>query len=286
MIYAVNNLRFFVCLFCFSFSVDKESKSDFYNKILMIGAPAAGALLVLIILIAVFVSTRRRSRKARLQNGEFPLVSTDSRQQRRTREAVTRGAFSIRYEPPAPHFQGEDSMTQGLLQSDQPAQVNGSLPRAVAEDAPLLAASSPEKCKLSVDLNTEHKKLAESRSSGLYDSIGSLKGAGSKNEAKSDGGERYVTHGQMAATCDKAPLSAAAKIPRHECNGAAAKATPQGNIYENLSDSEHLYDTLNLEGKEDPVDPVTDPVYENTRVLPSPQENTGSKDGEYERIPI
>ena len=269
------------CIYFLPFSADKESKSRSLNEILLIGAPVAGGLLLLIILIAVFVSSRRRSRKRRLQNGEIPL------QQDRSRGAVTRGAFSIRYEPPPAHFDfTEDSMTEGLLQpSDEPVRVtilihepNG----AVAEDAPLVRNGYLEKCKLSVDLNTEGSKLVDGQ---LYESIGSLGGAGCKTAANNDSGERYVTYDQMAVTRDKAPLEPRAKTPPQECNhfercnGARAKAiTPQGKIYENVQDSEHVYETLGLEGAEDPV-------YENTRVVPSPQENNRGEEAGYEPIP-
>ena len=266
-------------MYFLSFSGDKESKAGFLNKVLTIGVPAAGGLLLLIILIAVFVSIRKRSRRRKQQNGEISLESINSRSQRGSRDAVTRGAFSIRYAPPE-----NDSMTQGLLEpSEEPVQVkvvphgpNGRLPRqAMAEDAPLLGATCPEKCKLSVDLNAGQSKFTE----GLYETIASPGGAGCKNAEKNDGAERYVTHDQMAVTCDGARSAPTAQTSLHQCNGAVAGATQQGNIYENLKDPEHLYDILSLEDK-------NGPVYENTKVFPSLPEENGGKDEGYEPIPL
>ena len=267
-------------MYFLSFSGDKESKPGFLNKILTIGVPAVGGLLLLIILIAIFVSSRKRSRRRKRQNGEIPLETDSPRRQRNSRDAVTRGAFSIRYAPP-----GDDSLTQGLLEpSDEPVGVrivlhgpNGTLLReeAVSEDASLLGASCPEKCKLSVDLNTSQNKLTE----GLYETIGSPGGAGCKTTEKNDGGERYVTHDQMGVTRDGAPSAPTAQTSPHQCNGTVAGATQQGTIYENLKDAEHLYDTLSLEGK-------NGPVYENTRGFPSLPENDRGKDEGYEPIPL
>lgn len=267
-------------MYFMSFSGDKESNPGFLNKIVIIGVSAAGGLLLLIILIAVFVSSRKRSRRRKLQHGEIPLETDNSRRRRSSRDAVTRGAFSIRYAPP-----GDDSMTQGLLEpSDEPVRVrivlhgpNDTLLReeAVSEDASLSGASCPEKCKLAVDLNTDKSKLTE----GLYESIGSLGGAGCETAEKNDDGERYVTHDQMAVTCDGALSAPTAQTSPHQCNGAVAGATQQGTIYENLEDAEHLYDTLSLEGK-------NGPVYENNRVFPSLPESNRGKDEGYEPIPL
>ena len=170
-------------------------------------------------------------------------------------------------------------MTERLLSDEtDPVPVvvhepNGSLPRT----------DYPE--KLSVDLNTEQRKLAESRTSKLYDSIGSLDKEGCKDAAERNTGERYVTQDQMAASRGKCPLALPDQTPCREngqferSNGVETNATSQGNIYENMQNSEHLYETLGLEGKEDPL-------YENTTVLANPRESNHGKEEGYEPIPF
>ena len=255
-----------------SFPADEESPPGITDKLLTIGAPAVGVLILLIILGAVVVFSRKRSRKRRRQNGEIPLEPVNLQRHGRSRDAVTRGASSVRYAPP-----GDDSMTQGLLQSLE--HNNDSLPKGMAENAPLLGATCPEKCKLSVDLNMAKSELEQGRAEGLYESIGSLKGAGCENIEKNDNGDRYVTHNQMGVKHDKAPWAPASQTSPQQCNGAVARENPQGKIYENLPRSEHLYDTLSSDDQDGPV-------YENTRVSPSPSANKTHKDGDYEPLPI
>lgn len=269
---------------CWSFSADEAPKENSLKKILIIGAPVACAFLLLIIVI-VFIG-RSRKRKQFHQNGEV----TKSKRRKRSKDAVTRGAFSVRYEAPSGNTTlGSDSMTDGLLHAtdelDQPAIViqepNDSLPRAEAGDAPLLAAGNSDKYDhLRVDLSREQKQLEEGRASGLYESIGSLGKAGGSNEAKSDEGksdeeERYVTLEQMDATREKAQPQA-----QTDCNNpnghyqtprAAAEEdhykTPKTIIakdvpdYQNLVGEDNVYETLGLKDAEDPV-------YENTIALP------------------
>lgn len=253
------------------------------KKILIIGAPVAGAFLMLII-VTVFIG-RSRKRKQLNQNGEI----TKSKRRKRSKDAVTRGAFSVRYEAPSGNTTlGSDSMTEGLLhaadESDQPAIViqepNDSLPRAVAEDAPLLAVGNSDKYDhLRVDLSREQKQLEEGRASGLYESIGSLGKAGGSNEAKPDEGksdeeERYVTLEQMDATRDKAQPQAQTDCStpngHYQTPRAAAEdhyKTPKTIIakdvpdYQNLVSEDNVYETLGLKDPEDPV-------YENTIASP------------------
>lgn len=282
--------------FFWLFSADEESKENL-NKIMMIGAPAGGALLVIIILIIVFVSSIRRSRKRKQiqQNGEIPLKMIKSSRRRRSKDVVTRGASSVRYAPPsAQSTLSEDSMTEGLLQigdePDQPVIVvqppNGSLPRTEVEDAPLLAAGYSEKCDhLRVDLSANETTLAEEGASGVYDSIGSLLRAGCSkeakpNEGKSDDEERYVTQEQIDATRDNAQAQAAPNEDHYKRpKGGVVKNVPHGNTYENLPDTDHLYESLGLKDPEDPV-------YENTRALPSSDHENIDRGREYEPIPI
>lgn len=278
------------------------------NKILIIGAPAAGGLLLLILLIFLFVLTIRRSRRRKrlLQDGEIPLeIIKSKRKRKRSKDMVTRGAYSVTYEPPSgPSTLTGDSMTVGLLQSadepdepDQPVivvqQPNGTLPRTEADDAPLLATGHSDKDDhLRVDLSTGQSKLEEGRASGLYESIGSLGKAdcsdAAKAEGKSDHDERYVTQEQVNATRDKAQVQTAPgeghyKTPKAEPHykrpkAKVAKDVPNGNVYENLPDEDRLYEILGMSHPEDPL-------YENTRATSSNQENVDG-DGEYEPIPI
>ena len=217
---------------------------------------------------------------------------------------VTRGAFTVRYEPPSEQSTlGGDSMTEGLLpaanEPDQPVilvqQPNGSLPRAETDDVPLLATGYSHKCdRLRVDMNSEQSKLDEGRSSGLYDSIGSLrKIACSPDGGKSDDEERYVTQDQINATRELNSQAQAAsneghyKTPREVAKDVhykrprgEAKDVPSGNTYANMNvlDPGNMYDTLGLKDPEEPV-------YENTKAVPSSEEYT-NMEGEYEPIPI
>ena len=248
------------------------------KKILLIGVPVACAFLVLIILI-VFIG-RSRKRKQLHQNGEV----TKSKRRKRSKDVVTRGAFSVRYETPSGNTTlGSDSMTEGLLQTadepDQPVivvqEANGSLPRAEAEDVPLITAGDSDKCDhLRVDLSAEQKQLEEGRASGLYESIGSLGKAGCSNETRRDDGksddeERYVTQEQIDATRDKASSQTQAdyktpnghyKTPKAEVHYKTPKTRVAKDVpdYENVADKEHVYETLGLKHP-------GDPVYENTR---------------------
>ena len=214
---------------------------------------------MLVLLLAVFVLYRRRSRRKFLQDGG--IVPRDINPP----DTVTRGTFSVRYVP-----SDDTSMTQALL--DQPVEPHRSLPRQMVEDSTLLGATSPEKCKLSVDLSTGQGKLAEGRDEGLYDSIGD---AACKNPRED---ERYITRGKMGLTSDKAPLEASVVTKEPLCNGAVpAEFNRQGDIYEKMQNSTHVYDTVYPRGK-------NDPVYENTKVAPSPGEvNRGKEDG-YEAL--
>ena len=269
---AENNL-----FICWSFSADEAPKESSLKKILIIGVPVACAFLVLIILI-VFIG-RSRKRKQLHQNGE----ATKSKRRKRSKDTVTRGAFSVRYEPPSGITTlGSDSMTEGLLQTadeqDQPVIViqepNGSLPRAEAEDVPLITAGSSDKYDhLRVGLSAEQKQLEEGRASGLYESIGSLGKAGCSSEAKPDDGksddeERYVTQEQIDATRDNAQSRAQAdytpnghyKTPKAEVHYKTPKRMVAEDVpdYQNVVENENVYETL---GSKDPEDPV----YENTR---------------------
>ncbi|KAL9973847.1 hypothetical protein ACROYT_G020353 [Oculina patagonica] len=283
---------------------DGGSKENFLNKIMMIGAPAAGGLLLLIILIIVFVLSVRRSRRRKQlqQNGEIPMqIMKAKRKRKRSKDVVTRGANSVTYEPPSGHSTlTRDSLTVGLLQTvdepDQPViivqQPNGTLPRTEADDAPLLATGCSDKYDhLRVDLSGGQSKLEDGRASGLYDSIGSFgingcSDAAKAADGKSDDEERYVTQEQIDATRDKAQVQAAPqeghyKRPKPEPHYKRPKAdrevandVPNENTYENLPDTDHLYEDLGLKSSEDPV-------YENTRAFSGNQENV-DRDGEYE----
>lgn len=240
-------------------AVHQKSESGSLHKIVTIGTPVAGVILVLVLLLAVFVLYRRRSRRKFLQDGG--IVPRDINPP----DTVTRGTFSVRYVP-----SDDTSMTQALL--DQPVEPHRSLQRQMVEDSTLLGATCPEKCKLSVDLSTGQGKLAEGRDEGLYDSIGD---AACKNQRED---ERYITRGKMGLTSDKAPLEASVVTKEPLCNGAVpAEFNRQGDIYEKMQNSTHVYDTVYPRGK-------NDPVYENTKVAPSPGEvNRGKEDG-YEAL--
>lgn len=255
----------------------------------------------MLIILIVFIG-RSRKRKQLQQNGEIPLkIMKPKRQRKRSKDVVTRGAFSVRYEAPSGNSTlGGDSMTEGLLQTadepDQPVivvqEANGSLPRAEAEDVPSLTAGNSNRCDhLRVGLSAEQKQLEEGRASGLYESIGSLGKAGSSNEAKpdeakSDDEERYVTQEQIDATRDKAQSLAQAdyktpnghyKTPKAEVHYKTPKTEVAKDVpdYQNLVDKEHLYETLGLKDPEDPV-------YENARALP----DNADRGGENESSPI
>lgn len=255
----------------------------------------------MLIILIVFIG-RSRKRKQLQQNGEIPLkITKPKRQRKRSKDVVTRGAFSVRYEAPSGNSTlGGDSMTEGLLQTadepDQPVivvqEANGSLPRAEAEDVPSLTAGNSNRCDhLRVGLSAEQKQLEEGRASGLYESIESLGKAGSSNEAKpdeakSDDEERYVTQEQIDATRDKAQSLAQAdyktpnghyKTPKAEVHYKTPKTEVAKDVpdYQNLVDKEHLYETLGLKDPEDPV-------YENARALP----DNADRGGENESSPI
>ena len=238
------------------------------------------------------------------QNGEIPMnIIKPKRRRKRSKDVVTRGAYSVTYEPPSGNSTlAGDSMTVDLLETadepDQPViivqQPNGTLPRTEAEDAPLLAAGDSDKYDhLRVDLSAQQGKLEEDRGSGLYDSIGSLKKAGcsdaekAADAGKSDDEERYVTQEQIDATRDKTQAQAAPhdghyKRPKAEPHYKRPKAevandVPHGNTYENLPNTDHLYDALGVKNPEDPV-------YENTRASSSNRDNA-DRSGGYEPIP-
>lgn len=264
-----------------SFSAHEATKENPFKKIVMIGVPTACAFLFLILLIVLI--GRSRKRKQSYQNSEV----TKSKRGKRSKDVVTRGAFSVRYEPPSGNTTlGSDSMTEGLLHTaDEPDQAvivvqeaNGSLPRAGAEDVPLITAGDSDKCDhLRVDLSAEQKRLEEGRASGLYESIGSLGKAGCSNETRSDDGksddeERYVTQEQIDATRDAAQSQAQAdykipnghyKTPKTEVHYKTPKTRVPKDVpeYENLENKEHVYETLGLKNPEDPV-------YENTTASP------------------
>ena len=265
-----------------SFSAHEVTKENPLKKFFMIGVPAACAFLLLIISIVFIV--RSRKRKQLYQNG----VVTKSKRRKRSKDVVTRGVFSVRYEPPSGNTTLDSvSMTEGLLQTanepDQPVivvqEANGSLPRGVAEDVPLITTGNSDKCDhLRVDLSAEQRQLEEGRASGLYESIGSLGKAGCSNETKLDDGnsdddERYVTQEQIDATRDTAQSQAQAdyktpnghyKSPKTEVHYKTPKTRVAKNVpdYENLKDKEHVYETLGqLKNPEDPV-------YENARASP------------------
>ena len=255
----------------------------------MIGLPVACASLFLIILI-VFIGCSRK-RKQLHQNGEIKK----SKGRRRSKDVVTRGTFSVRYEPPSGNTTlGSDSMTEGLLQTadeqDQPVivvqEANGSLPRADAEDVPLIAAGNSDNCDhLRVDLNAGQKQLEDGRASGLYESIGSLGKAGCSNETRPDDGknddeERYVTQEQIDATRDHAQSQAQAdyktpnghyKTPKAEVHYKTPKTRAAKDVpdYQNLADKKHVYETLGVRNPEDPV-------YENTRDEDRGEQNDSS----------
>ena len=248
------------------------------NKILIIGAPVGGAILLVIIFVIVFTLTRKRSRKRRqlLQNGAKP---------RRSRNMVTRGAYSVRYESPsAASTLGGDSMTEGLLptadEPDQPEilveQPNGTVPSTDTENVPLVASGYSEKCDpLRVDLNSEQSKLDDGASAGLYDSIGSLTKIGcAPNGGKSDDEDRYVTQDQInaarQATREESQSQAQAspdeghyKIPKEVAMEDFYKRPKDvlngSNTYVNMNglQTENLYETVGPKRPEEPV-------YENT----------------------
>ena len=246
------------------------------NKILIIGAPVGGAILLVIIFVIVFSLARKRSRKRRqlLQNGAKP---------RRSRDMVTRGAYSVRYESPsAASTLGGDSMTEGLLSTsdepDQPEilveQPNRTVPSTDTENVPLVASGYSEKCDpLRVDLNSEQSKLDDGASAGLYDSIGSLTKIGcAPNGGKSDDEDRYVTQDQInaarQATCEKSQAQASPdeghyKIPKEVAMEDFYKRPKDvlngSNTYVNMNgpQTENLYETVGPKRPEEPV-------YENT----------------------
>ena len=248
----------------------------------MIGVPVACVFLLLIILI-VFIG-RSRKRKQLHQNGEV----TKSKRRKWSKDAVTRGAFSVRYEPPTGNTRlGSDSMNEGLLltaeEPDQPViivqETNDSPPRVEVEDVPLITAGNSDNYDhLGVDLSAGRGQLEEGRASGLYESIGSLGKAGCSNEArpdegKSDDEDRYVTQEQIDATRDKAQSRVQPdykspdghyKTPKADVHYKMPKtrvAMPDVPDYQNVANKEHVYETL---GVKDPEDPV----HENTIGVP------------------
>ena len=247
------------------FSGDKKPDTGSHRNVVIIGV-AAGVLLLLILSVAVIVAYRRRSRRKGRQNGEIPFHADNSR------DTVTHGSLSVRYTR-----SGDCSMTQSLLNGS--VQPHRSLPRRpnsdAKDDSPLLGANFPEKCKLSVDISPPGEStFAEGRDEALYDKIGD---ATSKNPRTSDSGERYVTRGQMGARRGKAP-STETKAENNNCNGSVpSESTQQGDIYEKMQQSVHLYDTLCFKGREDPV-------YENTKVDPNPPQHEGRKTDDYEAM--
>ena len=207
------------------FIAENDSKSGFGSKILSIGVSAAGGLLLLIILILVIVLARRRTRKRRqYENGETPLQVSYTRE--RSNDVVMRGISSIRSGPPQSqlHLAGE-SMTERLVpnlphDAGQDAvatfKPRGSFARVKAENTTLLPTEDySEESKLRVHFNEGQGKVEEGSAGRLYDTIGCPPG-NSKNALK----------------CDV----------RQRCE---ANASPQGHIYQNVQESEHLYDTLN-----------------------------------------
>ena len=191
----------------------------------MIGVSAAGGLLLLIILILVIVLARRRTRKRRQhENGETPLQVSYTRE--RSNDVVMRGISSIRCGPPQSqlHLAGE-ATTERLLPNlphdagqDAVAKFKprGSFARAKAENTTLLPTEDySEESKLRVHFNEGQGKVKEGSAGRLYDTIGCPPG-NSKNALK----------------CDV----------RQRCE---ASASPQGHFYQNVRESEHLYDTLN-----------------------------------------
>lgn len=239
-------------------------------------------LLLLLIILIVFIG-RSRKRKQLHQNGEV----TKSKRRKWSKDPVTRGAFSVRYEPPSGNTTlGSDSMNEGLLQSaeepDQPViivqEANDSPSRAEAEDVPLIRAGNSDNYDhLRVDLSAGRGQLEEGRASGLYESIGSLGKAGCSHEAKPDEGksddeERYVTQEQVDATRDKAQSQVQPdynspnghyKTPKADVHYKTPKTRFAKDVpdYQNVADKEHVYETL---GVKDPDIPE-DPVYENTK---------------------
>ena len=257
------------------------AETGFGNKFLLIGVSAAGGLLLLIILILVIVLARRRTRKRRqYENGETSLQVSYTRE--RSNDVVTRGISSIRFEPPRSQLRrAGESMTERLLPNSphdagQAAvatfKPRGSFATAKAEDY-------PEESKLRIDFNEGQGKVEEGSAGRLYDTIGCPPG-NSKNAVKSDVGQRYVTRDQVVPSRGKCPLAIPAQAPPQDndrferCNGVAASASPQGHIYQNVQESEHLYDTINTVREQRP--------YENTRVLSNPRGNNSDKDGGYE----
>ncbi|XP_074619575.1 uncharacterized protein LOC141878510 [Acropora palmata] len=242
-----------------------ERKPDLGSRrnVVIIGV-AAGVLLLLILSIAVIVIYRRRSRRKDRHNGGILLHADNSR------DTITHGTFSVRYTRP-----GDCSMTQSLLNGSVPP--HRSLPRRPNSDAKddslLLGANCPEKCKLSVDLSPPGRStFGGDRAEGLYDKLGDV---ASKNPRSSGSGERYVTRDQMGARSAKAP-SAVTKA--ENCNGSVpSESTQQGDIYEKMQDSVHLYDTLCFKDRKDPV-------YENTKIDPNPPEHDESNSDGYEAM--
>ena len=236
----------------------------------MIGVPVACAFLLLIIVI-VFIG-RSRKRKQLHQNGEV----TKSKRRKWSKDAVTGGAVSVRYAPPSGNTTlGSGSMNEGLLQTaeepDQPVivvqETNDSLPRAEAADVPVITAGNSDNYdQLRVDLSARQGQLEEGRTSGLYESIGSLGKAGCSNEAKPDDGksddeERYVIQEEIDATRDKAQsqLQPEYKSPNGHYETLKADVhykTPKTRVakdvpdYQNVADKEHVYETL---GVKDPL---------------------------------
>ena len=242
---------------------------------------------MLIILILVIILARRRTRKRRqYENGETSLQVSYTRE--RSNDVVTRGISSIRYEPPlterllpnSPHDAG-----QAVVATFKP---RGNFARAKAENTPLLPTEDyPEESKLCVDFNKGQGKVEEGNDGRLYDTIGCPPG-NSKNAVKSDVGQRYVTRDQMVASPGKCPLAIPAQTPPQEngrferCNGVATSASPQGHIYQNVQESEHLYIYQNVQESEhlyDTINTVREQrPYENTRVLSNPRGNNSDKD--------
>ena len=178
--------------------------------------------MLLIILILVIVLARRRTRKrSQHENGETSLEVSYTRE--RSNDVVMRGISSIRSEPPQSqlHLAGE-SMTARLLPNSPhdagqdavaPFKPRGSFARANTTLLP--TEDYPEESKLRVHFNEGQGKVEEGSAGRLYDTIGCAPG-NSKNALK----------------CDF----------RQRCE---ASASPQGHIYQNVQESEHLYDTLN-----------------------------------------
>ena len=251
-------------MFWSSFEGDNEAKENFLNKIILIGAPAGFVFLLLVVIILFFVCRRKRARERKKELDGFPLKTiTSSHKAKKTRGGVTRGRESIRYEPPPAHLTstGDDPEIdehrphQPMIIVQQPGSSACAQRSTGDEESQLLCPEYPKTLNLlPVDENVEKNQLENGRTSGLYESIGSLGGGRcdpqNKQNTEQEEEERYVTQDQIAAKREDSQKNPAQGAP-HEYSHLKVQPTndpprPPEATYENVRDSVHFYETLSF----------------------------------------